>query len=161
VTTGEGPCQSAYEQRTTIAVLDQSNDARWPDYRAGALKLGLSSVVAVPVQIGDMTMGALNFYSREVGFGGSDTIWAAELLAAAVAAVMHETDLKLELESLSGQLRSALESRATIDQAKGIVMARQHCTPEEAFELLVKISSRTNVKLREVARRVVAEAAHQ
>jgi AmiR/NasT family two-component response regulator len=72
---------------------------------------------------------------------------------------MHESDLKLELESLSEHLRTALASRATIDQAKGIVMARQHCTPEEAFDLLVQISSRTNEKLREVARRVVADTA--
>lgn len=49
------------------------------------------------------------------------------------------------------QLGEALESRATIDQAKGILMAQQGCGPEEAFRMLVKLSNDTNVRLADVA----------
>ena len=59
------------------------------------------------------------------------------------------------------QLRSALTSRATIDQAKGILMAEHGCSPEEAFSRLVKMSQDTNVRLRDVARAIVYQATDQ
>lgn len=69
-------------------------------------------------------------------------------------------DEDAELETLRGevsQLRNALTSRATIDQAKGIIMAERHCTPEEAFEVLVKLSQNSNVPLRDVASTLVSQ----
>jgi AmiR/NasT family two-component response regulator len=55
------------------------------------------------------------------------------------------------------QLREALESRAAIEQAKGILMCQRRCGPDEAFRLLVDISQDTNVKLREVAAALIAD----
>lgn len=56
------------------------------------------------------------------------------------------------------QLREALVSRATIDQAKGLIMADRHCSPQEAFRVLVKLSNDTNVRVSEVARALVYQA---
>jgi two-component system, response regulator / RNA-binding antiterminator len=58
------------------------------------------------------------------------------------------------------QLREALTSRATIDQAKGILMAEHHCSPDEAFALMVRLSNDTNVRLADVASALVYQAAH-
>ena len=55
-------------------------------------------------------------------------------------------------------LRRALTSRATIDMAKGIVMAERRCSPDEAFETLVSVSSRANVKVADVAAALVYQA---
>src|SRR5690349_3625262 len=52
-------------------------------------------------------------------------------------------------------LKRAMLSRATIEQAKGIVMATQHCTPEDAFQALVVMSRNSNVPLRDVASALV------
>lgn len=52
---------------------------------------------------------------------------------------------------LADQLEEALSSRGVIEQAKGIVMARQGCSADQAFELLVGISQHKHVKLRDVA----------
>jgi AmiR/NasT family two-component response regulator len=63
-----------------------------------------------------------------------------------------------ELESLRlevSQLRYALTGRATIDQAKGIVMTERRCSPDEAFDVLVKMSQDSNVPVRDVARALV------
>jgi AmiR/NasT family two-component response regulator len=54
--------------------------------------------------------------------------------------------------------QTALESRAVIDQAKGIVMAHKHCTADEAFQHLVSLSNTSRVKLREVAARLVEQS---
>jgi AmiR/NasT family two-component response regulator len=44
-----------------------------------------------------------------------------------------------------------MESRAMIEQAKGIVMATSHCGPDDAFAILVRASQRENRKLRDLA----------
>lgn len=52
-------------------------------------------------------------------------------------------------------LQAALESRAVIDQAKGIVMERYKLTADQAFQILARLSMERNVKLRDIATRVV------
>lgn len=56
------------------------------------------------------------------------------------------------------QLREALRSRSTIEQAKGLVMAERRCTPDEAFKYLVKLSNDTNVRVADVAAALVYRA---
>ncbi|WP_247703155.1 ANTAR domain-containing protein [Streptomyces sp. F63] len=63
-----------------------------------------------------------------------------------------------ELQREVAQLREALRFRATIDQAIGIIQAERRCGPEDAFQLLVNVSQRTNVKVRSVAAALVSLA---
>jgi hypothetical protein len=60
-------------------------------------------------------------------------------------------------EELEG-LRRAMEHRAVIEQAKGIIMASTGRTPDEAFELLRQQSQHSNMKLRDIAADIVATA---
>ena len=55
------------------------------------------------------------------------------------------------------QLQTAMHSRATIEQAKGILMGARHCTAEQAFDILVVLSQQTDRKLRDVAQAMVAD----
>ena len=71
------------------------------------------------------------------------------------AANPHETDADLRAEV--GQLKDALISRATIEQAKGILMATSKVGPDGAFEVLKHASQRENMKLRDIAARIVAD----
>jgi len=64
-----------------------------------------------------------------------------------------------ELEAEVDGLRAAMENRATIEQAKGLIMAARACSPDEAFEWLCGVSQRTNRKLRDLARELVTDAA--
>ena len=57
-----------------------------------------------------------------------------------------------------GQLREALVSRARIDQAKGVIMAERHISPDQAFRALVKLSNDANVRLADVAAALVYQA---
>lgn len=67
-----------------------------------------------------------------------------------------------ELNELVENLNRRLESQPVIEQAKGILMSRSHCSPDEAFEMLRKASMRMNRKLRDVAADIVeaAQTAH-
>jgi AmiR/NasT family two-component response regulator len=62
----------------------------------------------------------------------------------------------VELRARNEQLGRALVSRAVIDQARGMVMALAPCTSERAWDLLVDVSQRCNIKLRDVAAALVA-----
>lgn len=56
---------------------------------------------------------------------------------------------------LSENLAEAMKSRATIEQAKGILMAQKPMTPDQAYDVLRMASQRENRKLREIARELV------
>lgn len=57
------------------------------------------------------------------------------------------------------QISDALSSRSTIEQAKGAVAIVLGLDPEEAFELLCTASSLANVRVRELAERLVGSLA--
>jgi len=58
-------------------------------------------------------------------------------------------------EDRAQNMMAAMQSRAVIEQAKGIIMARERCTPDQAFQVLVKASQHRNMKLRDVAGAIV------
>jgi PAS domain S-box-containing protein len=59
---------------------------------------------------------------------------------------------------LADQMRRAMENRAVIEQAKGMLIAAHGCSPDEAFQMLSAHSQRTNRKVREVATAMVEGA---
>ncbi|MFF4361254.1 ANTAR domain-containing protein [Streptomyces sp. NPDC001604] len=59
------------------------------------------------------------------------------------------------------QLKHAMESRPVIDMARGVLMAGFACQPNEAWDLLLAVSQRANVKLRVVAEAVTASTTGQ
>jgi hypothetical protein len=63
-----------------------------------------------------------------------------------------------ELEAEVEQLRTAMASRAAIEQAKGVLMLLMGCGDQVAFDLLAHISSHTHRKVRDVAA-VILESA--
>jgi hypothetical protein len=62
-------------------------------------------------------------------------------------------------EELNG-LRRALRTRATIEQAMGILIVSHRCAPQQAFKILVGLSQQHNVKLHRLAQLLVQLAAH-
>lgn len=56
------------------------------------------------------------------------------------------------------QLKQAMRSRPVIDQARGVLMALNGCSAEEAWRTISTVSQHANVKLRVVAHHVVAAA---
>ena len=84
----------------------------------------------------------------------------AGLRAEAVLAADEITGLHRDVslaQLKSEQLEEAMSSRAVIEQAKGMIMLRMHCSPQEAFDVLVNTSRRTNRKLRDIAELLVED----
>ncbi len=87
------------------------------------------------------------------------TVEAATAFAGHAAVTLFNAALYAGAQEEVAQMRQAMASRAQIEQAKGVIMSTQRCTPEEAFVILVDLSSRSNRKLRDVAQSVIAGAA--
>jgi ANTAR domain/PAS fold len=62
------------------------------------------------------------------------------------------------LETEVEQLRTAMASRAAIEQAKGVLMLLMGCGDQVAFDLLAHISSHTHRKVRDVAGAIIESA---
>src|SRR5690348_13955223 len=61
--------------------------------------------------------------------------------------------------SAYARLEARLETLPVIEQAKGILMAQTGCAPEQAFDMLRRISQRSNIKVRDLADDIVSRAA--
>ena len=59
---------------------------------------------------------------------------------------------------LADEMRQAMETRAVIEQAKGMLIGAHGCTPDEAFRILSESSQRSNRKLRDLAAAMVESA---
>jgi 3-hydroxyacyl-CoA dehydrogenase len=113
------------------------------------------SVLAVPLQEEGRTTGVVNVYSGRPAAFGPVGRRIAELAAAAVTGILQTVAEREAMQQLATNLERALTSRAVIDQAKGVIMARLGVSAEDAFARLVKLSSRLNVKVRDLAALVV------
>lgn len=152
---GEGPCWDAYVSGSVVTVDDVTGDPRWPALAAVAPRGAVRSILAVPVQDDARSVGVLNVYSGRTRAFTSAGRRIAELAGAAVAGVLQNVADRESLEKLAANLERALTSRAVIDQAKGVIMAHLGVSADDAFARLVNLSSRLNVKVRDLAALVV------
>ncbi len=150
-----GPCLAAAEGGEIQRIQDAGQESRWPDYLPRAIDAGLGSSMSVPVPVQSGVAAALNLYSRAArAFTDEDAATAREFASFAGVAFGNLQAVETSRQ-LAEQLRTAMQSRAVIEQAKGVLMVRRRCTAAEAFDLLVELSQSTNRKLRVVAQSLV------
>ena len=152
----EGPCLDAARTGNTFRIRDLADEPRWPAYVPRALESGVRSMLSVPLAAEGRLIGALNLYSRSVDAFSSESVSIAEIIAAHTGLATQVASSFFGQRDLAQQLRTAMDSRAVIEQAKGLLMGLRGCSPEEAFDLLKAASQKRNVKLRDVAQEVVA-----
>ena len=145
---GQGPCLDAVWQQRTVSVPDLATESRWPEFSAGAARLGVGSMLSFQLYVEGDNLGALNLHARSRGAFDEDSIAVGELFASHAAVAYAATQREAALER-------ALSSRQVVGQAQGILMERGRMTAEQAFAQLTRASQDRNVKLAEVARRLV------
>jgi transcriptional regulator with GAF, ATPase, and Fis domain len=152
----DGPCLDAARHQQVNRWSLQEAKQRWPDFTRLAEELGLRSYLSAGLSWDDRPLGALNLSCRETdGFDQVDEQMLSLFTAPATAAIVV-TRRYSEIRDLAAQLEQALQSRATIDQAIGIVMAESRCNPADAFAILGRASNNRNMKLRDLAAEIGA-----
>jgi len=153
-----GPCLEAYRTGRVLRVGDAARaGGRWPGYARAALTLGVGSTLSLPLVAGGTTYGALNLYARATGAFGETDVSEGQVFATQASVVLANASAYWDAQDLATGLTEAMKSRAVIDMAKGKLMASGRYTPDQAFEVLVNASQRTNTRLRDVAYRIVHE----
>ncbi|TFV63312.1 UNVERIFIED_ORG: ANTAR domain-containing protein [Bacillus sp. AZ43] len=152
----DGPCLEAMRTGRVVAVQDMTQDGRWGGYPERAVEAGVRSSLSFPLALGELSRGALNLYAgRPQAFTDADEapgrFWAGQASGAVTVAWRMA-----ERERMVDDLTQGMVSRQEIGQAIGLLMAQRRCTADEAFELLKGASQRSNEKLRDIARRLVA-----
>lgn len=153
----EGPCLDCF--RTGEAVMDEDlrvANARWPRFREEALAAGFKSVRALPMRLRGSVIGALNLFHVDVGDMREVDVLSAQAFAdiATIAILQHRA--VLEAQVLNVQLNVALNSRITIEQAKGVLAERAGVNMEESFDRLRRYARNNNLRLVDVALSVIA-----
>jgi GAF domain-containing protein len=155
---GEGPSLEALSTGQVVLVRSTFEDGPYREFRAEARRRGILSALALPMRTGSETIAALNLYAEaEHAFRSAD-IDDASAFASQAAFVLANARAYWEARALSENLTRAMESRAVIEQAKGIIIGVSGVSPDEAFEQLKRQSQYENVKVREIAAEIVNRA---
>jgi GAF domain-containing protein len=156
---GYGPCVDAGRAGQMLLIDDMRNDQRWPDYAQHAAAHGVLSSLSVPLPFQGATIGALNTYAGRPQFLDDNDVEIAEEVAAWVGVAVGNAEAAARTMEDPNHLRTAMMSRAVIEQAKGILMERHKIKEDEAYTILTHASQRTNTKLRDVASELVRTGA--
>ena len=156
--TGVGPCLDSFRHRQIFRIDDTTKDDRWRAFCEAAAASGVRSTLSIPLVANHVGVGAMNFYAREPNAFSEDDQDVASQFAVQAAVVLANAQAYWDAHQLSQNLATAMQSRAVIEQAKGILMGAQGCSADEAFQILVRASQRENRKLREIAEELVGRA---
>ena len=152
----DGPCLTALRNGTTLLVPDLAEERRWAHYIKAAQENGVSSILAVPLNLAGEAEAVLNLYSGcSNGFTDED-ISTAEAFANQAASSLRLVLRIAQLSEARNDLALAMQSRTVIDMAIGAIMAENRCSRDTAFQILTKASSSRNIKLRDVAAAVIS-----
>ena len=145
----EGPCVQSLRDVSVVTAPRIRDDPRWPRYGPAAVKLGLKAQLAVKLSLdAPGTVGGLNMYSTESEDIDPQAPGIADLFATHAALAFGKA-------RQVDDLHEALRTREVISQAVGLLMARYKLEPDAAFGFLVRTSSHSNTRVREIATRMI------
>jgi hypothetical protein len=155
----DGPCMDAARRQQASRWNMRDAEQRWPEFTSLAEEMGLRSYLSAGLGLAGRRLGALNLSSHDIdGFSQLDEDLISLFTVPAAAAIVV-VGRYLEARDLAGQLEQALQSRAVIDHAIGIIMAESRCDAGQAFAMLTRASNNRNIKLRDLATEIVTQVA--
>jgi GAF domain-containing protein len=154
----DGPCVTAFREARVTAIESTREQGEWMAFRRAAVEHGIGSTLSLPLLVDKVAVGAMNLYAEDERAFTEEDRETGELFAGQAAIVLANAQAYWDAYELSVRLGEAMQSRAVIEQAKGMLMSAQGCDEEDAFQMLVAASQRENIKLRDVARRIVEGA---
>ncbi|MEY9913230.1 transcriptional regulator with GAF, ATPase, and Fis domain [Catenulispora sp. MAP12-49] len=150
-----GPCIDCCRTGTPVVNADlTTNAARWPRFAEAAQAAGFLAVHALPLRLRETVIGALNLFAADSRTLTDEDVRVGQALAdVATMGILSQRGIH-QAELLAAQLQNALNSRITIEQAKGVLAERRRISVDEAFTLLRGYARDHNLRLSDVARDV-------
>ncbi|MBE1548061.1 GAF domain-containing protein [Mycobacterium sp. OAS707] len=154
----EGPCLTCMSSRRATVSGSLGSDSRWPHLGGRVARMGVHSALALPLIVDYEVIGAINAYAYRRDAFGEHAVQLGTQFAGPAAVSVYNAQLLDSARERTNQLQRALDNRAVIDQAIGIIRSRSGAGAEEAFSRLMRLSQAQNIKLHLVAQRLVDEA---
>lgn len=155
----EGPCRDCYRSGEPVIAGDLSvMTERWPRFVPFAIEGGFRAAHAMPLRLRGRVLGALNLFRSAPGTLGDADVSAGQALADVATIAVLQSRAVREAHSVADQLQHALQSRVTIEQAKGMVAEKAGVAMDEAFRRLRSYARANNRLLSEVAEQLVQGA---
>jgi len=153
-----GPCLDAYRTGMPVVNADlHANHDRWPQFAQAAESAGYISVHALPLRLRTAVIGALNLFCAHPGPLSEQDVRTGQALAdVATIGILAQRTLH-QAGLITIQLQGALNSRVTIEQAKGVLAERHHIAVDAALALLRDYADSHGMHLSEVCRIVVLD----
>ncbi len=153
--TEAGPCRDCVDSDAPVSAADLRDTDRWPRFRAAAAAAGFAAVHAVPMRSHERAIGAVTFLHDEPRrLDAADARLGQALADAATIGLLHEQAAR-RAETVAQQLRSTLQNRVILEQAKGVVAAQGDVSPADAFTILRAHALSQGLHLSDLARGVV------
>jgi hypothetical protein len=154
----EGPCIKAIEDPpdTGVVVADDfagADGERWPRFGPLAVEAGFRALMSTQLTANKRMRAALNLYSHRAEAFDEHARTLAGLFGSQTALLLYGSDHMTHMQR-------AVDSRDLIGQAKGILMERNKIDDEAAFQMLVRASQDTNLKLTNVATWLIRDVQH-
>jgi GAF domain-containing protein len=159
--TGDGPCIDAYRDGVPYLIESTREPGRWQAFRDSAARHGVLSTMSLPMSTPIGAIGAMNLYAEREDAFGPDDQRVGLMFAGQAAFLLANAQAYWDARTLSENLQQAMESRATIEQAKGIIMSSMGRSADEAMAVLINQSQDQNIKVRELADELVRNASRQ
>jgi GAF domain-containing protein len=158
----DGPCLAAAREQRLVRIDDMISDDRWPTFAHAAVESGVLSSLSIPLELaGDERVGGLNIYGQPASAFCADDEQLAMAFANQASVVVSNVQAYWSAFEMTRNLTRSMESRAVIEQAKGVLIARHGLSDDEAFGMLRNRSQTENRKLREIAGELVEQARQQ
>jgi transcriptional regulator with GAF, ATPase, and Fis domain len=154
----EGPCITCMRSARPTVSGSLGADKRWTRFGGRVARMNVHSALALPLMVGGQVIGALNCYAMSHDAFDGHAVKVGSRFAGPAAVSIYNAELLVKAHERAEKLREALDNRAVIDQAIGIIRSRSGASADEAFNRLVQLSQNENVKLRVLAERLVDEA---
>jgi GAF domain-containing protein len=152
---GDGPVVETLRHNEPRRVDNTMTERRWPAFCRTAAEAGFGSCLVLPLRTDQQPAGAIALYAPEPGVFRGAAHDVALLVAAQGGTAVRNASLYGTCRRMVDNLHVALESRAVIEQAKGILHAELGVSPAEAFHLLSRYSQNTNQRVRKISARLV------
>lgn len=155
---GQGPCITAARIGETVRSGSLGSDPRWRKFGGSVARMGVHSVLSLPLITPDGVVGAMNVYAHAKDVFDERSADLGEIFAVPAAIAVQNAHVLAQAQRLAARLQSALETRGVIDRAVGIIMSRSGGTEDQALARLRAVSQNDHRKLADVARQIIDEA---
>lgn len=156
-----GPARQAVGTQQVVASTDLKSEHRWGRWARDAFDAGIGSVYAYPMSAGHSPIGALTIYAAKGDpLSLATRRWAGDV-AGMVTVALVAAQRDFDHTGLVEDLRTALARRPVIDQAIGVLLARNGGDADSALSGLRRASQRRNVPVRDLAAALVASTSRR